>query len=271
MFSQELNLKEIQKESLKVLLKIKEIFDENKWVYYLAYGTLLGCVRNNGFIPWDDDIDLWVPREYYEKFINYCKTHKEELGFYELLDFETKNYPYVIARFSDSRFTINYNGVKNYGLGLFVDIYPLDEVAINDDEFKSRQNKMILDLNRICIKDSNCFKRIIKFFLKPIFLIRNGVCSKVNLIKKINANAQKYNGTNQDYLSVTSWEFKKDPFKKEWFFEKETFGLFEGFEFRIPTNYNEILKLHYGDYMKLPPKSQRIAHHFYKAYRNENN
>ena len=83
-----LSLKEIQEESFKILEKLKEIFDQNGWKYYLAYGTLLGAIRHEGFIPWDDDIDLWVPREDYEKFISYCLNNKEKLKPFELIHYK---------------------------------------------------------------------------------------------------------------------------------------------------------------------------------------
>ena len=75
MRKRDMTIEEIQKGSLTVLKKIREIFDKNGWKYYLAYGTLIGAVRQKGFIPWDDDLDIWVPRQDYEKFITYCKTN----------------------------------------------------------------------------------------------------------------------------------------------------------------------------------------------------
>ena len=122
----ELSLKEIQQGSYEILKVIKRIFDENNWRYYLVYGTLIGAVRHNGFIPWDDDIDIWIPRPDYEKFIDYCIEHKEELYPLELIHYKTNDkYIYPIARMSDSRYIINYDNAKEYGLGLFVALYPV--------------------------------------------------------------------------------------------------------------------------------------------------
>ena len=139
----ELTLQEIQQETFKVLCKIKEIFDANGWKYYLAYGTLIGAIRHNGFIPWDDDIDIFVPRSDYEKFIDYCIKNKDAIYPFELIHYRTnKNYIFTIGRFSDSRYKIDYNTKKAYGLGLFVDLYPLDFYDLNDKKTISKINRI---------------------------------------------------------------------------------------------------------------------------------
>ena len=265
-----MNLKDIQNASFEVLKKLKEIFDNNNWKFYLAYGTLLGAVRHKGFIPWDDDIDVWIPRKDYEEFIEYCKNHSEELKPYELIHYSVnEKYVYPIARFSDTRYRIEYNDVKDYGLGIFVDLYPLDGSNYSDPIHKYKMkcfkriimscgyNKFIPSKSKI----KNLFKYILFVFYKFINLNK--------LLKKNDFKAQKYKYEISDKITCTTWDFDKTDYQKQWFeYNDEEIKIeFNGEMFRVPINYEEVLKKRYGNYMKLPDEKDRIPHHNYSAYR----
>lgn len=271
----ELSLEEIQQESFKVLLKIKEIFDENGWEYYLAYGTLIGAVRHKGFIPWDDDIDIWVPRSDYEKFINYCIENKESLYPFELHHYKTnKKYIYTIARFSDSRYKIDYTNTKDYGLGLFVDIYPLDGLNKKDKGLirKIRFLQMLIWMcgSKKMIKGNN---KIINILKVPIYCIVKilHIDRFINkLLIKDDKLSQKYSFENSEYVDCICWckdlqGIKKDELQKN----KDMLLEFNGEKFKVPYEYDKVLKKYFGDYMKLPPEEERIAHHFYSAYKKK--
>ena len=137
-----LSEQEIKKVELDALLYIRKICQQYHLRYYLAWGTLLGAVRHKGFIPWDDDIDIIMPRKHYEEFVQFCIDHKEELLPYSLFNSRTNDkYIYLISRFSDAK---NFKYVpykaKDYGQGTFVDIYPLDEC--NVEEFEKNYKKL---------------------------------------------------------------------------------------------------------------------------------
>ena len=98
----QLEFHEVQKTALNVLKRLTEICDELNLKYVLAWGTLIGAVRHQGFIPWDDDIDIMMPRDDYDRLLAYFSEHKDELLPYEALTMETrKNYPHMICRISD--------------------------------------------------------------------------------------------------------------------------------------------------------------------------
>ena len=99
----ELSMTEIQTGSLEILKKIDAICNECNFRYFLAYGTLIGAVRHNGFIPWDDDIDIWMPRSDYDSFIQYCEKNKDNIRPFVLMSqYNNKNYPFGISRLVDT-------------------------------------------------------------------------------------------------------------------------------------------------------------------------
>lgn len=264
-YKTELSLNEIQQGSFQNLLKVKEIFDKNSWKYYLTYGTLIGCIRHRGFIPWDDDVDIWVPRPDYEKFVNYCIEHKEELYPYELIHYRTNNkYIYPIARFSDSRYKNDYTNAKEYGLGLFIDIYPLDGYCEHDVilNTKIRHLKKLICLcgSKKMIKGNSKIKNILKI---PYYsIVKNRNLNK--LLEKIDKLAQKYSYEDSEIVECTCWAQKMYGYNKSLLKEDtELFKEFNGIEFRVPIGYDKILKKIYHNYMELPPEEERIAHHFY--------
>ena len=268
MENKELSLKEIQEESFKVLLKIKEIFEKNHWTYFLMYGTLLGAIRHNGFIPWDDDIDIWVPRKDYEKFVEYCINNKEELGSFELHHYKTNDkYIYPIARFSNSEFRTEYTDAKEYGLGTFVDIYPIDGVKPEtlDRDFKviKKKSKLICLLGfSHYVRSKSTLKNIIKY---PYYqIIKHKNLNKQ--LRKIDNLGAKHSLDECDYCNCMCWADEKLMIDKKDIFPVQS-HCFNGVDFSIPKDYDKILKYLYGDYMKLPPESERIAHHYYKTFR----
>lgn len=272
MEEKELTLNEIQENSFEVLKKIKEIFDANNWKYYLTGGTLIGAIRHKGFVPWDDDIDIWVPREYYEKFVKYCKENKEQLKPFELIHYSTNDkYIYPISRFSDTRFRIDYDNAKNYGLGLFVDVYPLDGIDNKDKKFKKKIIWMTIKINLMGKTKCGPSKSIIKSIFKHLYylIIKNGNLNK--LLEKLDKLSQKYDFNSSEYFNCVCWNLHLGRIYKKDLLDGgdnlECFKEFNGEMFRVPYKYDELLRIIYGDYMKLPPEKDRIAHHFYKAYK----
>ncbi len=270
--NKELSLAEIQQGSYEILKVIKKIFEENNLHYYLMYGTLIGAARHKGFIPWDDDIDIWIPRPDYEKFIDYCIKHKKELYPLELLHYKTNDkYIYPIARMSDSRYSINYDNAKEYGLGLFVDLYPVDGFKAND----KRQFRKMICLNRfisICgsnymVKSNNKIKNILKI---PYYHIVKHFNLKKLLIKA-DILAQKYSYNDSEDVACMCWLDALDMFRSynKTEIEGDVKIKFNDEDFSVPHNYDKVLRKRYGDYMKLPPKEARVGHHFYRAYKKK--
>lgn len=244
---------DLQKRLFEDLCLLRDILDKNNIVYYLAYGTLLGAVRHKGFIPWDDDVDIYINVEDLPRL---RKVFENESGRLTLHDYTTQpDYPYSIPKIVDKKTVLKEKAFKhlNYCCGLYIDVFPL--IGIPDNFImKSYLEKM----------------RYFYYGLIKYYNIEQGRFPAIHhAIKKyINLNgAQK--GLDKNLLSVSrSGAMVTDPlafearlqYPKE-YFSNTTDMLFEGELFKIPANYEEYLRKTYGDYMQLPPEDKRFPTH----------
>ena len=273
----ELSLRDIQIGSLEILKKVSEICAEQHLTYYLAYGTLIGAVRHKGFIPWDDDIDLWMPRDDYEKLINYFMCNESGLFPFKLFSiYNNADYPYEISRISDVRYKLVVDNEKPYGIGLFVDVYPLDGVGNSPKEYTKLKNRAS-KLSSLCYLstrmkyEKGSTKGRLKQAIKLPAFIFSKLMGKEYWVSSLEKMAKCCNYEDSDYIGSLVWGHDgiKAIFPKTWF-EGVSEVMFEGQVYSAPKHYHEVLKRLYGDYMALPPENKRVAHHNYKAYRREN-
>lgn len=268
----ELTLKEIQQGELQVAMVIDQICNDLGLRYFINYGTLLGAIRHHGFIPWDDDIDVVMPRKDYEVFVEYCRKNADILKPFELIHYTTEpNYIYPIARLSDSRYDLEFNNAKPYRIGLFVDIYPMDGCGNTKEEAISirKKNKLVKtlvyagSLKKYTKSNQGILYTLIKFML--MFIAR--MIGEIKMIRFLDNSAKKLEYDDCKYVGIICWEVSG-----EGYFDKNIFAEYEecefdGYKFRIPKAYDRLLSDIYGDYMKLPPENERIAHHYYRAYK----
>lgn len=276
---QELNLKEIQQAELENLISLDRICKSEGFTYYLAYGTLIGAIRNKGFIPWDDDTDVWMPRSDYDRFIEYCQSHAKELGPLKLCTrVNTPKYPYGIARLSDTRYkyvTIN-SYEEQFELGVFTDIYPLDNMGNDDniDRIKKLRNyndEQNIAYTKYCSRSStNKLKGLLKSIRYMLLHLIHGI-DYSNYAKKINNNIlgaiEKYTSSDDKYMGLISWNTTAFRRYRKSDFSKSILVDFENKKLPAPVGYDRILRQTYGDYMKLPPESERHPQHGYKIFK----
>ena len=263
--------REVQLGELEVLKALDDICNRLNLRYFLTYGTLLGAVRHQGFIPWDDDIDVMMPRPDYEKLIAYFMAHEDEIAPLKLLHYKTnKKYIYPISRLCDIRYWVDYQGATNYGLGLFVDIYPLDGCGNTQEEAKRIMESSKMDITLIGLAgvdkyrpslSGGIFRSVLKFLGYCYAKLIGAQC----LARRLDARGKKHSYENNQYVNLTVWVTGVKPFKKE-LFESIDRIHFEDALLCVPSRYDEVLTQCYGDYMKLPPEDQRVAHHNYTAY-----
>jgi lipopolysaccharide cholinephosphotransferase len=258
-------LDEIREIEIDILDHIVEFCSNNRIQYYLAYGTLLGAIRHKGFIPWDDDIDIIMPRPDYERFIALFGSNSSSYVLYK----QQQDYIYPYAKVARNDTILIENIATNSTIGVYVDVFPLDGLPSDYNLFKKHQkriqfNKDILSVKRMCF-----FKRrsLLKMMILPFLRILSLFYSGKFLRYRINNLAQQYKYEESEYVGNIIWGYGlKCWFKKEIFDEVASLE-FEGKIYNVPIGYDALLKGLYNDYMKLPPAEKRISNHNYKAYR----
>lgn len=232
--------------------------------YYAAYGTLIGAVRHKGIIPWDDDIDVYMLRSDYDKFCSF----KGRVGsHYDIMTIDDDNYWLLsLAKYVDTNTTLQEHKHYPLVLGVYVDIFPLDELPSDTTVYlKDKYDKYSLYVARGMMRYS--VKEIMTSIVAPrrfLYIITNIVYFK-NLLpihmKKYLSCVEEIKKQVGDYLvSYDGGNGHKEILKKS-YFEKSIELEFEGGKIMAPIAYDAILKQIYGDYMTLPPIEKRISHH----------
>jgi lipopolysaccharide cholinephosphotransferase len=271
---EELTVNEMQAVSLEILRTIADICEVQGFRYMLFYGTLIGAVRHHEYIPWDDDVDIMMPRPDYDKLLRYLKIYIKEYPYLKVFNREEcKEYPYMITRISDDRYVIEMENEKPYGMGVFIDIYPFDGLGQTKKEAVSYGLKGDY-LSSLCYQatrehfametTTSLFRKIVKY---PVFLVSK-VIGKDFFQDKLEKLARMKDYDSSEYVGCVIWLSggEKDIFLRQWFDETIKMS-FDKYEFRVPRKYDDVLKHVYGDYMQLPPEKDRVGHHCFKAYK----
>lgn len=270
----ELTMQEIQAVSLEILKQVADLCEELDLRYTLIYGTLIGAVRHHGYIPWDDDVDIMMPRPDYDKLLSYLSNHK--LPNLTLFNRQTcPAYPYMISRISDDRYILEMENEESVGMGVFIDIYPYDGLGKTKEEAVrfglkgDRLSSLCYQATRKHFAIETTTSPIRKLIKYPIFLASKMIGKELfqNKLEKL-ARAKDYETS--EYIGCIIWLSwgEKDIFPRKWFDETVVMP-FDKYLFRVPKHYDEVLRHEYGDYMQLPPEKDRIGHHYFKAYRKE--
>jgi lipopolysaccharide cholinephosphotransferase len=264
----ELSLEEIKQIELDILRMFHAFCQENNIRYFLAYGTLLGAIRYKGFIPWDDDVDVLVPREDYDRLIKLYQDSDK----YRLYAFERNpkyRFPFAKLCDMDTHLTELYYPISGVVLGVSIDIFPLDNWADNLDEARAEAkyiNKNIswLGLTKM-IKPRT--KNPLKFIIRYSRMVFAKLHGSKHYIKKIIQASTKLAQRNSPYVGVKTWPMWGDgAIMPAEIFSDVVEIEFEGEKFPAPAGYDAYLRCLYGDYMPEPPVEKRKTHHSFKAY-----
>lgn len=262
----ELTLKEIQNCELEILKHVHKFCIKNNIKYSLTGGSLLGAIRHNGFIPWDDDIDIVMLRDDYERFLSLYKNNRFVL--YEPRI--QKDYYYSYAKVIDSETEmIEDNLLPIKGYGVYLDIFPLDK--INDNHIIAFLNINILKIIRKmhALSNYSVFPEHKKGLEKDIGKFLFNFCKYIgfkNFIKLENYIIKFFAKNNtQHVINMYSYYGIREIFKAN-YFKDLLYHDFNNIRVYILKEYHKFLSNLFGDYMQLPPREKRITHHRYKAY-----
>lgn len=260
-------------ETLKALMSICEQYHLR---YYCAFGTVLGAIRHKGIIPWDDDIDVVMPRPDYNRLLEIAKT--ADFGDYGIVTPDSdENYPLIFSKIIDRRTTLVEDKHFPCVIGLYVDIFPIDGTADDIGEARRLRAKYVKLVNRLnAVSSHYTFGEYLslltnpaewgRFVYKTMAWIARGTMRR-NILKKMNEISALYDYDKAKTIQFYSGGYgNKEIVPKEWFAEGVIVP-FESIEIRIPKEYDKYLSNFYGDYMQLPPVEKRAAHH-HRAYLN---
>lgn len=260
----------IQNCEFKILQYIRDVCERNGLRYYLAYGTLIGAVRHQGFIPWDDDMDIHMPRQDFLKFVEIVT--KNPHPYYRLLSKETSDkYSYVFAKVSDTRTRLKPHGawIEKQQLGLYVDIFILDGAGDSQEEAEAAY----LDAYAVYLRYR---KAVTPMFYTGKKNRRTTFSEWVHAIPEKSAGARYWmdqhealcTQKNYDACNYVAALGAGTPKASRNVWPRDCFGegtdvLFNGETFRAPADWDAVLTPEYGDYMELPPPKKRRPQHKY--------
>ena len=262
----QLNEEEIKEVELGVMDYIHNLCQKENINYSLAYGTLLGAVRHKGYIPWDDDVDISLKRDEYDKL--YQAVLRDNDPIYKVASWENDaRYPYPFYRVYDARTVYENNYIENdIDLGICVDVFPFDYYAdVNKEMVKLDTYRRLSVYTLYGIHSKNAgLKNIIRYLLVLVFrLTRVKTWNKKMNLLSMQANDNDF----IDYLMEnkrTSTKFEKT------LLDKVMDSPFEDRTYKIPEASHQILSAIYGDdFMEIPPVEKRVKHDDFVAYIKE--
>lgn len=258
-----MTLKEIQNVSLNILKDVHAFCESHNIRYSLAYGTLLGAIRHKGFIPWDDDIDILIPRPDFDRF---CREFKSSNGYELYIPEDSKSY-LTYTRVCDNEHTLvkTNRPWSRKPTGVWIDVFPLDGLPSDETDFLNLV-KSLRSIQKIVgrlrtgrhlrLLDSMDFRNfvfcLIKRFLYYKYDINSLIHQHIQMIKGHGYKGADFYGQ----LCVMDYPEKEHNPKEDFsYYIKVPFC---DSEFYVMNGYDDILRRYYGNYMELPPESKRV-------------
>lgn len=250
------NLEKLHLVQVEILDEIVRICDKHNLTYFLVYGTLLGAVRHGYFIPWDDDLDIGMPRKDYDKFIEIAKTELNDKYYLQDISTDDKYWQnFLKIRKNNTLFDETMLENIETHKGIFVDIFPFDNLK-SDGFFFNIKWSILKNLFNFCLYYRGIYKKeyVNHFNFCKIFSIFK--------MKNILKFCYKYMKSSENKETKYFAEFASEEkvfYNKEWILPVKEIKFGDKI-YNCPNNNDMFLKTLYGDYMKLPPVEKRVTH-----------
>lgn len=261
---------ELQAKIFEIFKEFVRVCEEHHLTYFVVGGTAIGTVRHKGFIPWDDDVDVAMPREDYEKFLALDNPFSDKKYF--LQTFKTDpHYPWNFAKIRDSSTTYIEGSFRNVDMnhGVWLDIFPLDGISKTPKDPKKlvhhlgwawHHNYMMrMYAKRKRIRKQTWLKDLWFNIYAYLFFWTN-VGHWRNKYQERRCLRHKTSECEQWICYYSNFRSRGITLRK-WWLGPEVYGEFEGMKVRLPADYHTYLTYVFGDYMKLPPENKRCSEH----------
>ena len=213
------NSKKIKEAQLDLLDELVRICEKNNIAYSLVGGTLIGAIRHNGFIPWDDDIDIGMTRDNYEYFLKCCK--KDLKKEYDIYNWHNDNFfpnPFSKLKIKNSHYTEELAENSKMNDAIFIDVFPYDNIPNSKIKQKMQKAKMLLYRKALLLKCNISIigDSFIKKILYTPIVIYSKLISQEKLQKKIEKETTKYNNNNSEYAinHGGSYSYERETIKR---------------------------------------------------------
>lgn len=270
----EISLDELKKIELRTMKQFHELCQQEGLRYTVTAGTLLGAIRHKGFIPWDDDIDVAMPRPDYEKLIAYCQTN--ETPFRLICSKTEPGYGYVFGKAvaADTVIVEENSNPKKIDMGVYIDIFPLD--GLGDTAEESRKHLEAKRFSQELLIAANWTRffrsRTRAWYYEPIrfaFFLLSRFVSFPKLIASIERHLACHSFDDAKYVVTTGSTYRDREIFPAEIYSRYIDVPFEDIQIKAIAEYDCYLKQIYGDYMQLPPEEKRVTHHMFRAYYKE--
>ncbi|MCI1923283.1 MAG: LicD family protein [Lentilactobacillus buchneri] len=255
---------------LGIFNRFVQIATKHHLHYVATGGTLLGAIRHHGFIPWDDDMDIAMLRDDYQRFLEIAPKEFKNDHYFLQTPWSDHNFALSYAKILDQNtFIEEHNNINNARKGVFLDIFPLDKIPTSD----AKRRRQMIDIKRL---DSRIYLKLrYNIIDNPIRKFYGALSTEqidtANDFKKARENMMTaYNDrVNLDQVKnlASQYAYEKEIFSLEQLQETEIVP-FEDTQIIVPSDYDAILKQMYGDYLKLPPENHRSEKHIIKLIYN---
>jgi lipopolysaccharide cholinephosphotransferase len=257
--------KQFQEHILKVFKFTVDFLERHNLRYIACGGTVLGAVRHKNFIPWDDDIDIYLPRADYERLLD-LKDEMRKEGF-DVLSLRDKGYYLPFAKVSDMNTTLLEQAEFPFVMGIYVDLFALDNFSGTDEEITAIQRRSLkkfynyqksVNHSKTCDWWRDALKGHLGDAVEKLQIMLSRPFRKLLLRRFLNYQRWYSSFDGDKTVCVTQWAGRI--FKREWFEDVIDYP-FADTTVKIPRDYDGYLRCLYGDYMTLPPVEQRHSEH----------